>query len=385
MTKKLTALTLCLLLLAQMMPPSARAAEDIYFVAAHNEVQPVTDDTMPFWDGGYLYIPASVFSHSDPDRKLLGLTFTYIESEQAGLLYRDAQQYLQFDLEEGYTLDQHGQVLYPGAIVRNGQFFISAYQIARHFDLIYSVTDVPQGHLVWLREENFGLTDRDFANAAAYMISQYYTAYLKTKPADTPAPPSGPKDPPADPPTPDVPTTPVIEKDFYLCLEAGSETDAMLEALEQHEGQAAFFCSPDFLEKQGDLLRRMVALGHSVALIADGAHPTLSVEEQLAQGNALLLQATFSATRLVRLVNGSAADEEAVTAAGFRLLDNALDQSAYAMQSSANARMLLQYLNQQSDPAVVWLGSSANAAGLRAFLTLSLLEGGHCRAWSEVT
>lgn len=388
MKKKLTALVLCVLLMAQLAVPAAQAEQDVYFVAAHNEVQPVSDETMPFWSDGYLYIPASIFTGSV--RENLGLAFTYVESERTGLLYRDARQFLQFDLEEGYTLDNKGQITYPGGIMRSGQFFVSAYQIAKYFGLIYTVIEVEHGHLVWLREEDFGLTDREFANAASYMISQQYTAYIKSKPTEVPPPsvtPSTPNTPtpPIDPVTPELPESTPSGQKVYLCLEAGEDTGAMLDALDYYGAQAAFFCDAAFLAEQGSLLRRMTAAGHTIALLVDAEEDAPSVEEQLAQGNALLKQATCGGTRLVRLKNGGAAEEEAVRAAGFRRLGAVLDRSGHSLRTASHARTLLQRLDAQETRTVVWLGSSASAAGLRAFLSISEQAGHRCLAWTETT
>lgn len=389
MKKKLTALVLCLLMVAQLTAPTAQAEEDIYFVAAHNVVQPVTDETMPFWSDGYLYIPATIFTGSV--WSALGITFAYTDAGKAIHLYRDMNQSLQFDLEKGYAIDSMGQITYPACIVRNGQYFVSAYQVAKYFDLVYTVTEVEHGHLVWLRKEDFGLTDQAFANAASYMISQYYEDYIQSKAETTPAAPPSSETPsvpdgssaPVDPAIPEKPEP--SGREIYLCLTADENTASVLDVLDQYGAQAAFFCDADFLTQQGSLLRRMTAAGHSIALLVDADDPTLSVAEQLTRGNTLLKQATFGGTRLARLANGGSTEEDIVRAAGFRRLGGALDRSGHSLRTSSHANTLLQRLTSLDDRAVVWLGSSANATGLRAFLRLSEQAGHRCLAWSETT
>ena len=56
MRKRAAALVLCLLLMLQITAPSVRAEQSVYFVAVGSNVLPLTDATMPFWSGGYLYI-----------------------------------------------------------------------------------------------------------------------------------------------------------------------------------------------------------------------------------------------------------------------------------------------------------------------------------------
>ena len=63
MKKRLTALLCCALLVFQLAaPPKAKAANYVYFVAAGENVLPLSDATMPFWNGGYLYIASSIFT-----------------------------------------------------------------------------------------------------------------------------------------------------------------------------------------------------------------------------------------------------------------------------------------------------------------------------------
>ena len=62
MRKRAAALVLCLLLMLQITAPSVRAEQSVYFVAVGSNVLPLTDATMPFWSGGYLYISSSIFT-----------------------------------------------------------------------------------------------------------------------------------------------------------------------------------------------------------------------------------------------------------------------------------------------------------------------------------
>lgn len=57
------------------------------------------------------------------------------------------------------------------------------------------------------------------------------------------------------------------EKKLYLTFDAGYEngcTPAILDALKKHNAPAAFFLVGNYLEKNADLVRRMVAEGHTV-------------------------------------------------------------------------------------------------------------------------
>ena len=126
MKKRLAALICCMLLVLQMAAPSARAAETVYFVVAGVDVQPVSDQTMPFWSGGYLYIPSSLFTGNT--RKALGVSC--VGSSQTVILYSDGgARSLIFDLSKSYTQDREGNISYPGAIQRGGVTFVPAFQV----------------------------------------------------------------------------------------------------------------------------------------------------------------------------------------------------------------------------------------------------------------
>lgn len=370
MKNRAASLVLCVLLVMQLCIPSARADEKLYFVAAGSEMQKLADETMPFWHNGYLYIAASIFTGSV--RESLGVTYAYVESEKTAVLYVDGYTFLKFDLRQSYAMDGQDQIRYPGGLMRNGQVFVPAALVSKFFGLDYSVTEVEQGHLIWIRQKNFGLTEKEFANAATYNIAQYYATYMKNK---TPAAPE------VTPGTP--PPAAISGKRIYLCMTAGEDTAAMLDTLDRFDAQAAFFCDAAFLAEQGGLLRRMTVDGHGIGLLVDAKHPERSVEEQLAAGALALERATCGGTRLVRLKNGTEQERAAVEAAGYRCLDEDMDRSGYSLYNTSHAENLQNRLPARGRSVSVWLGESVSVSGLRAFLTLADEGDNRCLAWSE--
>ena len=119
MFKRAAGLLLCVLLIFQMTALPVRADEPLYFLAIGNEVQTVSDQTMPFWSGGYLYIPAPLFSNST--RSVLGVRYRYVESEKTVILYNeDMSKLLLFGMDQNYATDAEGKISYPGSILKNG-------------------------------------------------------------------------------------------------------------------------------------------------------------------------------------------------------------------------------------------------------------------------
>lgn len=371
MKRRWAALALCLLLLVSLPLPTAEAAEDVYFTAVEDTIMSLSDATMPFWSGGYLYIPASIFTGTM--RKVWGVRYQYVESEQFVILSHDDGRILFFDLDSGDAKDIDGATVRPGALRRNGVVFVPAYAVTRYFNLVYSVMDVDHGHLVWLRQQGSNLSDEAFANAAVYPMASRYAEYQRNKQA------SGQ---PGE--TPDVGTE-IDGKRVYLCMTGGSNTSAMLDALDRYDAQAAFFCGPEFLETRGDLLRRMTVTGQTIGLLVDGADPARSVLEQLEAGNRALARATCGGTRLVFLQNASEEDRRVVREAGYSCLEPELDRSKHQLKSVSNANSLLQRVSVYREEVTVWLADTADVTGLRAFLSANTSAEGRCLALTETS
>ncbi len=372
--KKWISLALCVLLVMNLATPLASAEDEVYFIAAGSYVLPLADETMPFRYDGYLYVNSSIFTGLV--WKTLDVGCVPANANQPLILYAGNDRSLMFEPGAGYAYDLSGDKYYPGAIERDGEVYVSIYMVAKYFGLEQStVSDVAHGKLLWIRKPGFGLSKTEFANAAVYSMEERYAEYQKNKQTAASQGSGSLVDP-------DDPTN---KRNIYLCLQADSMTATLLDVLERRGSQAAFFCDAAFLESQHDLLRRMVAEGHTVGLLAEGNHGTLTVEQQLSAGNEALYRATCTKTRLAYVENGTEEITKAAADAGYRCLEPKLDRSAYSLRSESNADTLLQRVAaRQEDTTTVWLGDTANAAGLRAFLA-AVESGARCLALTEVS
>lgn len=380
MKKRVMAGLCCLLLVLVLAVPPAGAAGYICFVALGESILPMSDSTMPFWKDGYLYVASSSFSGVARDSLNIG----QISNSNQVILYNiNRRGTLLFDKGKAYAYDGDGEIYYPGAIERNGQLFVPASVVAQFFGLQYSVTDVKmvvdgqlvQGDLAWIRRQGYSLSEQAFVNAAYFTIASRYVDYTREQE-------QGEESGDAD--TPEISTGVEVDgKSIYLCLEAGEDTASLLDALDRYQAQAAFFCTREFLEEQGDLLRRMTATGHSIGILVDASDPEQSVTEQLEAGNEALSLATCGKTRLAYVRGGDDQAVQEAQAAGYRCLEADLDRSGYDLHTSTNASSLLQRVSARRGNVTVWLGDSATAAGLRAFLSAAEGADDRCLAWTE--
>lgn len=387
--RRWAALTLSLLLVFQLAAsPRAQAANYVFFVAAGDSVLPLSDATMPFWQEGYLYIASSIFTGTT--RETLNIGCIRSDKDKLVMLYSgNPAKYLWFKWEKSYAYDADKNTYTPGAVYRNGEVYVPAATVAQFFGLQYSVNKVNsvvngeplQGSLAWLRRSGNTLTDKYFMDAASAVIASRYEAYLKEKGKDK----DKGQQSTVSPVTPVPGGVDIDAKRIYLCMTAGEDTASLLDTLDRYRAQAAFFCTPEFMEQQGDLLRRMTATGQSIGILVDAGDKTRTVEEQLEAGNRALRQATCGGTRLAWLENGDEQIFQQVREAGYRCLQPDLNRSQYDLYSASNADSLLRALARRGDDVTVWLADRVDAAGLRNFLAEIKNDDGRCLAWTETT
>ena len=381
MKRKAAALLAAVFLLLETVCVPSLAVENVYFTAINDNVMPMNDETMPFWSGGFLYIPISIFSGEVYRELEIG----YIPNagRQLYILYT-AGKSLHFDLTTAYARDTDGNTYYPGAVQKSGVVFVPTSLVAEFFGLTYSttgltganaVTQEDRGWLVWLRQPDNILQVSVFADAAKSQLRARYEQYLKSREE------SGVQ----VPDTPQQPEETFEGKSIYLCFLAGDAASlgGLLDALDRYSAQAAFFCTPEFSEQQGDLLRRMAATGQAIGLLANG-EAEQSVQEQLERGNRALYEATCGKTRLVYLQNVDAQTAAGVEQAGYCVAAPDMDRAAYGL-TSGGAQALLQRITARRGDVSCWLGQNVSAGGLRAFLTAAETAEDRCLALTETT
>lgn len=376
--RRIILLLLALLLLIQTGPVTAEAAGSVYFTAVNKDVLDLTDSTMPFWSGGLLYVPSAIFANR---RKELGLSYSYNAAKQVLILYSN-DNYLTFDTNKEYAEDKAGNLYFQKPIRRSGVLFLPIDVVASSFSLHYSSMEVPRGYLVWIRSDSANMPENIFADASYYRMEDKYNRYIKSKEVVVPEEPVTvvPEEPPEEVEEP----TAVSGKRIYLCIRASDaeRVSAQLDVLDSLGEPAAFYCTLDFLEEQGDLLRRMTAAGRSIGMVLNRSGGQ-SLAEQAAAGNQALFQATCGKTRLVYLEGGSERTSEELTAAGYRCLRPGLNRAGQSLTNLSGAITLLRRVSERTGTVSIWL-PDISENGLRAFLTAASEEENQFLSMTEV-
>lgn len=279
--------------------PFPASAASLYFIGLNDNVPPMTAGDMPFWSGGTLYVPYTVFdANLNGSGVNLGLYTSYSRSEGAVTLF-DLRNMLVFDLNTGACRDDiTGAVYNSQAILKNGRPFVSVSMVCSVFDLDYSYIRLPyisQGYLVRIKSPDAVLSDELYISAAQDLINTRLREYTKSLSSAATSTPSGGSE------SAGPSQNPVQEPDggntaVYLAFRCGSADGlaGILNALDTGRYSALFFLSPRLMEEEGDLVRRILGTGHSVGILAEGE----DVEDQLRQGQRALEAAAHARTTL---------------------------------------------------------------------------------------
>lgn len=299
---RLLALLVCLALLF----PLPVSAADLYFTSVNDNLLPLTADTMPLWSGGQLYVPYTVFD-KDSTGVNLDLYGSYDRSNSTVTIYK-LRKILVFDLRAGTCRDDTtGETFSSRAIIRNGRPYVPLNTVCDFFGLSRSYIAISQGYLVRIKSEAAVLSDAKFVDAASELINlrlREYNQSLNPAPVspgsnagastgtDTDTPSVTPNDTADDPNSPDVGTYLA-----FLCRPGGDLT-GILNALDTQGNYALFLMTPQALEENPDLVRRILGTGHSIGLLADG-HDLEETRALLEQGNRILEQTAHTRTTVV--------------------------------------------------------------------------------------
>ena len=303
--KRLLSLLLSVLMLCTLLPPRASAAPTLYFTAVNDRMCDLSDETMPFWQNGLLYVAGATVDGPDD----LGIRYSYSQEKSVAILYK-GQRVLYCDLTAGTMENNRTGEQYAGSpIVRSGMVFFPITALAKMFDLKYSSTKIAYGYLLRIRDDNAVLSDEYFIDAATDPIQKRYAQYERAHAAAESEQPETP--PPVDTPTRRDDLT------VYLLLPAAEEAalTQLLSTLENYQSYATLLLTPELLESAGDGVRRAAATGNAVALRIDAATAAEALA-QIERGNDALWRAASLRTRLVYLESADKTLRAAVVGAG---------------------------------------------------------------------
>lgn len=297
-------LVLAVILAVGMFQPMPAAAANLYFTGINDSVAPLTSSSMPYWSGGTLYVPYTVFDANQNGVGVsLGLYTSYNHRSHIVTIF-NLKQMLVFDLERGTCRDDMTGAAYDArAVMRYGKPYVPLYVVCSVFGLEYSYNQlsyISQGYLVRIKSADAVLDDGLFIDRARELINNRLRDYTQSlSPAETtptvPVSPSGP---------PEVDGGNVATYLAFRC-ESADGLSAILNTLDGTGQYALFFLAPQVIEEEGGLVRRILGTGHSVGILAWEGE-----KEALSRGRLALEELAHTRTTLAYVPDGARAGLE---------------------------------------------------------------------------
>ena len=299
--KRSAALVLVLTMLVTLLN-TAQAAGNIYLTAVNENLLELTSDTMPTWSGGVLYVPYTVFDGSYTGINL-GISSSYSRDEGTVTLYT-LQQMVVFDLNRGTCYNPlTEQTLSGKAILRNGRPYVPVAAVCSYFGLSYSVIDIEEGYIVRIKSSGVVLSDYSFVDSAQNSIRNRirdYNQANQSQPTPGVLPPTyNPEEPDTEITVPDDPVdTDIIPTYLAFSCEDSQGLSEILDTLDSRNQRAIFFFDAQGLEREDDLIFRILGSGYSIGLIAQGRSVS-ATHRLLEEANQTLSQVAYTRTSVV--------------------------------------------------------------------------------------
>lgn len=301
--------------------------KDAILMAVGYELLPVNRETMPFWEGGKLYVPILMFERQNITCRPSGdvLTMASLRSK-----------WLEFNLVTGTVTGHDSLQAQEAAIYKNQVYFVPALFTANALGFRYSMyptaSPVP---FVRITTQSDAVSDAVFLRAyEGWYARQVLEGFIPGTPTtvqgqtETTAPPKA--------------------YGIYLAVQGLSDLEEVLSALSARKILATFCLTLEAVEGDGGAVARLLAEGHGVILCAEGA-------KEAAAASTAFRQAFKTPVFDVLLTENplSAETAAAVEAAGLKRWDGGF--SIPADTERIDASLLKNYLDKNPEKALLVL------------------------------
>lgn len=303
MKKRLTALLCSLALVCALaLPALGSSGSTVYLLAVGDKFY---DAYRPVAVNGVIYVPYTIFDRT-ANGVDLGVYYGITPERGTILTLYSLSGMLTFSMQMGTCEDNLGNSMNFHALPRNGIPYVPAAAVCNFFGLQYSFLPTSdRGTLIRITNPTSpGLSDGSFLQTAQGAMAYRYNQIIQSQtPQPTPTPVSTTTPPPTPSRPPDVNNN---STRVYFALDA-SQADGDWTELFPSGCYALFLFTPGSLAGQAALIRKAVAAGHGVGLLADPTLEPQEMLEQLREGNALLSHIARVNTRIYAFSGGSSA------------------------------------------------------------------------------
>ncbi|MBD5085357.1 MAG: hypothetical protein HDT33_09985 [Clostridiales bacterium] len=295
----------------------------------------LTTENMPRTVGGVLYVPYTMLSNLSTGIDL-GISSLYSATRRMVVVTNRGRKGIVFDLQTNTAQDLDGNPVSARAMVRNNTVFVPIDWLCQYFGTIScSRTPTPYGTLIRVTSANVILSDQSFVDAADSLLASSLSHYLESVGnANVQLPPSGGAQT-SEPPS---------GAELYMAFRCGDEGEECARLVEGRELRSLFLFTPEQLEEQDDLVRRLVGAGHTVGLLLTGEN-TEDCLTQGSEGAALLAAIARYPALVVSAPNLDEPGREELAEAGYALWDADVFEEDYPSGSALVRGLSPQWMN----------------------------------------
>ncbi len=234
--------------------PVTGVTSDIYFTVVNDRLQELSDETMPYYSNGKIYVPLTLFSQTSLS------TYGIYDSDSNTATIYSPLHYLRFIFSGGNTYDDTGKVYSYRAIFHNSTVYVPAENVCAFFGFEYSMYYTSPAPFVRIKNSNARFSDADFAKNKYLSMQSDYNAYLNI-PMQTETPSVTPA------PTPST-AEPDKHASVYLSFRGINEnTRTVLDSLSYYGFKACFFVTADEIRQNQDIIRQIAGSGHTIGFV----------------------------------------------------------------------------------------------------------------------
>lgn len=314
--QSMVAVLLLLLTVTQTKIP-VTATDAAYFIGVNDTLITMVASNLPIWVDGMICLPYTVFDNSTGSQ--IGLSTSYQRSSNLVTVYNSTGTLI-FDIDGESCINGSTQDAYPyRASLRNGIPYLPMTAICNFFNLNFSYHSTPHGNLVHITNSASTLT------SSGFML--YYKEKMGTMLEDFMEGPVV-----VIPPSPTLPQQ--VSTSLCIALTVTEEQIDMTEMLENWKIQSVFFLNLEQLSQQGNYLRKLYSMGHSI-----GIQLTATTEEELQLEllacQEILRQQIYQSSNILLLPTGSSS-QETLEAEGYQLWSGGQPQALNSPSQTVN-------------------------------------------------
>lgn len=326
--KKAALVLLCVVFLVSciLLPPAAAVevgGQTVIFTIVNDSLAPLRLDTMPFFSGGLLYVPYTVFTD------YFGVVSISNTRDNLFLLSNENST-LFFHTDTGGCYDRNGTTYTHSILWHGGQLFVPAQFVSSTFNLMCSYYG--SSGVVRIKDINSSHTDA-FTITALSSDMDTALAALEAAAAQNPSE------------TEETPEPVFVPFALCFCFTGidDENTPALFDRLSRLGIRAAFFVTAEEILENEALVRRIYVEGHTIGLLApvDAEQTADEMVAALDDANRALDRVLNLKSRVVLIREGSNSpaftDEmrDALRENGYRYWDAFLPDDAFAPELSA--------------------------------------------------